>query len=83
MGIRILAPILIVGNPGSLTSSYALGSKIPICADNSCTLIVVFSITVPPLVIRGVRLFTIQSRYPALGKKPVLAAVSTYMVRTG
>ena len=44
-GIRILVPTLIVGKSFILTSSYALGRDIPIWADNSCTLIVVLSIT--------------------------------------
>jgi len=46
MGMRILVPTLMVGKSGDFTNSYALGRLMPIWADSSCTLIVVFSICV-------------------------------------
>lgn len=77
IGIRILAPIRIVGNPSVFTSSYAFGRLIPICADNSYTLIVVFSITIPPILNIGVSVSPQCSfNTTALGRLPI-SAVST------
>ncbi len=63
-GIRIRVPMRMVGNPGSLTSSYAFGRLISICAAISRTLITALSI-MSSFLILGVKipLFVTEKRY--------------------